>query len=445
MSKVNCSYDRGIFEQAVASANHQGRPLYILVLATKPCYIKLASLVYSLRKQSLPFLLVDAGQHYQPNLTHARDELAYRELIGVYLNIRGSLLGRTADLAHKIEWLVNKLRTIGLRELPLPIVSGDTSTAGLWPLLWYLLTGLRSIHVEAGLRSWGPQISWEWQGLKQLISQRDCKWTRFREDPFPEGIETAAASVASDLFFAPVERNVANLVNEGYASEKIHVVGSLSSDAVSLALMLDSRRTERMTTPDLSIGKWLRVDIHRRENTTPERLQAILQGIGKFSEDGGKVLLIRTNALDAALEQRGESNVVQTLETQSGVMVQGLWPSYLDVISFINSENCLGVFTDSGGLQEEADVLGVPCVTCRYSTDRPETVLDSCSNLLLAPESPQFIRKGLDSVFSSDRSEVWPAHGNENLYSENVAERIVAILSEYEPPAPAKGAEIEFR
>jgi UDP-N-acetylglucosamine 2-epimerase (non-hydrolysing) len=185
MSEVNCSYDSVLFEQAVVSANRSGRPLYIVVLATKPCYIKLASLVYSLKKHSLPFLLVDAGQHYQPNLTHARDELAYRESIGVYLNIRGSLLGRTADLANKIEWLANKLQIMGLRELPLPVVSGDTSTAGLWPLLWYLLTGLRSIHVEAGLRSSGPQTSWEWQGLSHLLSQRDCQWTRFRDDPFP--------------------------------------------------------------------------------------------------------------------------------------------------------------------------------------------------------------------------------------------------------------------
>lgn len=445
MSHVDCSYDPVILEQAVAAANRQGRPLYLVVLATKPCYIKLASLVYALQKRSLPFLLVDAGQHYQPNLTHARDELAYRHLIGVYLNIRGSLLGRTADLAYKSEWLANKLRTTGLRELPLPIVSGDTSTAGVLPLLWYLLTGLRSVHVEAGLRSYGPQMTWEWHGVEELIAQRDREWSRFRDDPFPEGIDTTLASVASALFFAPVNRNVANLVAEGYDGEQIHVVGSLSADAVDIALTLDSRRAERMTNPVLAAGKWLRVDIHRRENTTPERLRAILQGIGQFSEDGGKVVLIRTNAVNAALEQRGEADVLQNLERRSGVVVQDLWPSYLDVISFISSENCLGIFTDSGGLQEEADVLGVHCVTCRYSTDRPETVLDSRSNILLAPESSQFVRNGLRAIFSADKSQVWPARDTRNLYGENVAERIVDVLSEFEPPMPARGAEIEFR
>jgi UDP-N-acetylglucosamine 2-epimerase len=438
MPKVDCSYDPGIVTQAVSAANAAGRPLYIVVLATKPCYIKLASLVYALREQSLPFLLIDANQHYQSNLTHAREELAYLSMIGVHLNIRGGLLERTADLAHKIEWLVNKLHAGGLRLPPVPVVSGDTSTAALLPPLWYLLTGILSVHVEAGLRSHGPEIGWEWRDLTYLISQRDVPWRRFRDDPFPEGIDTTLASVASDLFFAPVQRNFDNLVAEGYERNKIHIVGSLSADAVRLALSLEMR------PPVLSNGKWLRVDIHRRENTTPERLNAILQGLARFSESGGKVLLIRTNALDAALKQRGEFDLLETLERRAGVLIQSLWPSYLDVISFINSENCLGVFTDSGGLQEEAAVLRVPCITCRYSTDRPETVLDSHSNILLAPESPQLVKNGLESIFASAHSRVWPEAAAGDLYGERVAHRMVRILSEYEPPPPAKGAEVVF-
>ena len=142
-----------LLEQAVDAANRRGRPLYLIVLGTKPCYIKLASLIFALKHHQVPFLLVDAGQHYQPVLVNVRQEFGYRQLIGVYLSIRGDLIQRTADLGHKLKWLNNELRIAGLREPAIPVVSGDTSTAAFVPIFWYLVTGLKSVHVEAGLRS----------------------------------------------------------------------------------------------------------------------------------------------------------------------------------------------------------------------------------------------------------------------------------------------------
>jgi len=436
--------NRNMIIEACASANREGRPLYLVILATKPCYIKLASLIHSLLQRGVPFLLIDTGQHYEAVLSNAKIEFEYHQSISVYLNIRGGLLSRTADLAHKLQWLANELVSAGLRQPPIPIVSGDTSTAALLPSLWYLLTGYRSVHVEAGLRSSGPEMSWEWQDLHRLLSQRETRWRRFRDDPFPEGIDTTLASVASDLLFAPVERNAKNLVEEGYDTEQIHVVGSLSADAVHLALSGDTSDVESGLSPELFNGKWLRVDIHRRENTTAERLRAIVHGVAQFSDNGAKVVLIRSNALDAALQRNAEEDLLQALRGHSGFVIHSLWPSYRDVIRFINSANCLGVFTDSGGLQEEANVLGIPCVTCRYSTDRPETVLESASNILLPPNSPNLIANGLQSVFSSDPARVWPDLDKHGLYGKNVGARIADILSQYVAPPAAKGAEIVF-
>lgn len=442
MRTLECSYEPHIFRQAIKWANAKGRPLFIVVLATKPCYIKLASLVFALTKKDLPFLLIDTGQHYEFALTSAKQELGYEQLIGVHLDIRGDLIGRTADLATKLQWLAAELQSLGLRELPVPIVSGDTSTAAFLPPFWYLLTGCRSVHVEAGLRSLGPEITWEWRGIEHFLSQRDAHWRRFRDDPFPESFDTTLASVASDLLLAPVQRNADSLIREGYDPDKIHIVGSLSADAVNLALSSTGRNPAH--AQPLPSSKYIRVDIHRRENMIAARLEAILKGVVRFSDIGVKVILVLTNALRSALAEHGMVNLLQEAERDHDVLIQELLPSYLDVIEFMRSPNCVAIFTDSGGLQEEASVLSVPCITCRYSTDRPETILDHPSNVLLPPENEDLIEHGLEQIISSNPQEIWPGLQAQHPYGERVGERISEHLNDYVPPRPARGAQYVF-
>lgn len=433
-----------LFQQAVDSANRQGRPLYLIVLATKPCYIKLASLIFALQHREIPFLLIDTGQHYESVLVNVRQEFNYRHLIGVYLSIRGDLIQRTADLSHKLKWLNNELRIARLREPAIPVVSGDTSTAAFMPIFWYLLSGLKSVHVEAGLRSSGPDTEWTWQGLDYLLEQRQLKWSRFWGEPFPEAIDTILASTASDLMLAPVNRNAENLINEGYDPTTIHLVGSLSADAVDLAITRDVEDTGERMLDRIPDGKWLRVDLHRRENMSFAKVKAILEGLGRFSELGGRVLLVNTNAFRAAVAKHNLVDLLESIERKSGVLVHEMWPSYLDVIAFLKSDRCLALYTDSGGLQEEANVLGVPCITCRYSTDRPETVLDGLTNILLPPASESLVCNGLEALLSAPAHQVWPGLKSNFLYSKQVGQRIARLLSEYVPPPPVDGAGLVF-
>src|SRR5215213_2212877 len=303
-----------LFERAVDSANRQGRPLYVIVLATKPCYIKLASLIFALKDHQIPFLLVDTGQHYQPVLVNVRMEFVYQHLIAVYLSIRGDLIQRTVDLGHKLQWLNEQLRIAGLCEPAIPVVSGDTSTAAFMPIFWYLVTGLKSVHVEAGLRSSGPETEWTWEGLDHLLSQRQSKWSRFRGEPFPEALDTILASTVSDLMLAPVKRNAENLVHEGYDPMTIHLVGSLSADAVDLAITRDLEDTRERILDRIPDGKWLRVDLHRRENMSFAKVKAILEGLARFSELGGRVLLVNTNAFRAAVTKYNLVDLLQSIE-----------------------------------------------------------------------------------------------------------------------------------
>jgi UDP-N-acetylglucosamine 2-epimerase (non-hydrolysing) len=173
-------------------------------------------------------------------------------------------------------------------------------------------------------------------------------------------------------------------------------------------------------------------------------LRALIDGLAAYSDQGGKVVLIMTNALRAALEEYEMRPLLEDAERRHGLLVQNLWPSYLSVVHFLRSPNCLAVYTDSGGLQEEANVLGVPCITCRFSTDRPETVLDGESNILLPPASSDLVARGLGEILSSPPGRVWPGLQDRKLYGERVGERIAELLGEYMPRPPAKGAELVF-
>jgi UDP-N-acetylglucosamine 2-epimerase len=221
-------------------------------------------------------------------------------------------------------------------------------------------------------------------------------------------------------------------------------VGSLSADAVDLAITRDLEDTRERILDRIPDGKWLRVDLHRRENMSFAKVKAILEGLARFSELGGRVLLVNTNAFRAAVTKYNLVDLLQSIERKSGVLVHEMWPSYLDVIAFMQSDRCLALYTDSGGLQEEANVLGVHCITCRYSTDRPETVLDGLTNILLPPANESLVCNGLEALLSAPAHQVWPGLKSDFLYSKQVGQRIALLLSEYVPPPPVDGAGIVF-
>jgi UDP-N-acetylglucosamine 2-epimerase (non-hydrolysing) len=112
----------------------------------------------------------------------------------------------------------------------------------------------------------------------------------------------------------------------------------------------------------------------------------------------------------------------------SGVRCHPMWPSYRDVMAFLRSPNCLAIYTDSGGLQEEANILGIPCMTCRYSTERPETILDCSTNLLIPPDSTELVYRGIEYCLENGHRTVWRNLG-QNLYGQQVAASIVDHMS----------------
>jgi UDP-N-acetylglucosamine 2-epimerase (non-hydrolysing) len=444
LARNEIKIDRIPFERAVTQAKIQQSPLYLIVLATKPCYIKLASLIFAFREQNIPHLLVDSGQHWETVLTYASKEFRYADLVSIKLGISGDLLGQAARMSEKCAALRQAFHDIEFEQPVVPLISGDTSTAGLFAQFWYLGYGCRSIHVEAGLRSMGPVSPKGWQAHDSLIDQGDWAWEDFRDDPFPEGTYTRIASLASQLWLAPVDLNRESLLSEGYPAKDIECVGSLSADAVSLIQKSLHPSQLFEIYPELQTGKWLRVDLHRRENMTPDRLHAVLGGLTRLAEDGHQIALIMSNALRGALKHHQLQSLLDRAK-QAGVVVQDLWPQYLDVITFLTSPHCKAVYTDSGGLQEETHVLGVPCLTCRFSTDRPETVRIGRTNLLVPPIDETFVYRHLRDLLERDPLQVWPGLGKINLYGTEVGQRIASIVAEYRPAQTLMGAKAVFK
>jgi UDP-N-acetylglucosamine 2-epimerase (non-hydrolysing) len=173
------------------------------------------------------------------------------------------------------------------------------------------------------------------------------------------------------------------------------------------------------------------VDIHRRENLTPERLETIFSGLSMLAKCYPiEFVVTKTMQACKGLSWREEQ---LCLLRSSGIGVSLQNPSYLEVVRFLCSSKCLALYTDSGGLQEESCILGVPCMTCRFETDRPETVTEFETNLLIPPISPQYIYESIDTCLCLDKTQVWPGLGiSQKAYGENVGQKTVAHLDQVE-------------
>ncbi|MEM3465808.1 MAG: UDP-N-acetylglucosamine 2-epimerase (non-hydrolyzing), partial [Candidatus Jordarchaeales archaeon] len=183
--------------------------------------------------------------------------------------------------------------------------------------------------------------------------------------------------------FAPTEKAKQILLGEGVADEKIFVTGNTIVDAVFQNLEIAKRSRNVLNDLGLNGVDYFLVTVHRQENVDDERrFRSILMGLelvrDKFDADLIYPIHPRSRR---RLEDFGlRANGVRLIEP-------------LDYLSFLQLESKARlVLTDSGGVQEEACILGVPCVTLRDNTERPET-LDVGSNVLAGTDPHEIVNK----------------------------------------------------
>lgn len=436
--------DLKIYEDRLKQQMEKDGMVLAFVTATKPDFYKQAPVVKEAVEEDMPVFILHTGQHYDELLGHGLEEYGVEENVAVNLGIRGGLSEKTAQVHRRIKLFADYLESEWPEKTVLPIVHGDTHAAGIIPQAWMFATNQAVAHNEAGLRSMSPSFENIENPGKFVEDQWDEeKWSVNRAEPFPEQYDTFIGSAASVYHFAPVKLNREHLEREAYPrkvskDDRIEVVGNSVVNAIKMKTNEALEETIFDIYPVLEEkDDWIRVDIHRRANLLEDRFKAIVNAVIQLVENGHNVNFVELNATKKALKEYGlRDKLVALDENRENFLFTGLWKKHAHVYEFLESGQCLAELTDSGSMQEELNYIDETiCLTARFNTDRPETVFESKTNLLVPPVESDFMREMVEYVINNSelREEI---QKGPNLYGENPAKQIVSFLQEKDDEAP---------
>jgi UDP-N-acetylglucosamine 2-epimerase (non-hydrolysing) len=336
------------------------------VVGTRPELIKTAPVIHELQRRSIPASIIHTGQHYTAEL----DQRFFEEL-GLPRpteNLRVGSRPATEQVAAIIE---GTGRALSAMPPDFVVVQGDTNSVLGAAIAAHKLR-IPIAHLEAGLRS----DDWH----------------------MPEEGNRVLASRVAAVHFCPTEHQAARLKSEGI-HRGVHVVGNTIVDAtLRFAQAAQSKATVRDLV-GLRPGRFSVVTLHRPSNVDDhDRLRMLLRALRATGEHLGMPVLFpihpRTRSAIAASGLVGEF---------AAPIVEMDPLGYLDMLWLL--ANARIVLTDSGGVQEEACTLRVPCVTLRANTERPETVAVGANRLCFPSEASE-LRAAVDAALRAPRG--WP-------------------------------------
>lgn len=416
-------------EELLAGFRASGdRIVHIIAIATKPDIIKQWPVHAELVKRGANVLVCHTGQHYDDNYSGAMLE-EFGMTHHAHLAIEGPLATKTAQIIERFSQVLDLVRAQGLT--PVPYIHGDTLTSMAVGVSSYL-NRVACVHVEAGIRTMTPtgevyrafladhaagRFDWD----EYLTAMRDQNnFELGSREPFPEQFNTRVSEAATGFHAAPVELVRGFLVDEGFPPETIEVVGNSIADATRSAVADAERATIFDQYPQLTSGEFIRFCVHRRENTeSADRFTVLFDAMERLVRSGESVLLISLFGTEAAIDEHGMRTRLQALveEHPETFIYSGVWPNYRDVIAAMLE--CRVVATDSGSMQEEMNILGIPCVTLRFGTDRGESVFAG-GNVLAPPVDAGFVAEIIRLAAREPR-----LRDVGNIYGENASERLV--------------------
>jgi len=423
--------NKPLIKEVMERAKKERKWVLVFVIGTKPCFYKFYGSIMAAAKLKIPFLIINSNQHYDDILTHGIKEFNFMDKIGSNLSIRGDLAQKSAELMIKVSWFAKHLKKNWPNVTVIPVVLGDTIMTSIVPAAWMFSRPEKAIQNEAGLRSMSPEVMKRYNkvDIETFIDQQFYgKWILMRNEPFPEQWDTFTSAAGSQYHFVPVSLNKEHLLREGYPEENIWVIGGVVVDALELKRRMKPEKSIFNIYPQLEKGKWIRVDIHRRENLTPKRFRSIIGAIKDLVKTGYNINFIEMSATRMALDFYGLRKDLEKLKKRKNFLYTDIWPEYGHVIEFYESDNCIAALTDSGGVQEELNLIKKTCMTCRLTTDRPETVFDARSNLIVPPASKEIITKMVKYISHNDNLRK-SMESSKSLYGADVGKKFISIIS----------------
>jgi len=341
------------------SENRRKLPMKLaIVLGTRPEIIKMLPVIRACQDRSIPFTLIHTGQHYSFNMDRIFfSELELPEPDHMLEVGSGTHASQTALILQRIGAILEG------SDITWVLVEGDTNTVLAGALAGVKIPGIKVAHVEAGLRS--------------------------DDRSMPEEMNRIVCDHVSDLLFPPTESSRQRLLAEGIPDHRIVVSGNTIVDSVHICSDLSEERSTVVADLGLSRGDYLVATIHRQENVDDqERLAGILQGIDRVTSTEGIPLVLPAHPRLVKMMGTFGLTFPDTIRTIEPV-------GYLDFLQLQKHARC--VLTDSGGLQEETCILGVPCVTLRDNTERPET-LEVGSNILVGTDPATIHQRATEMI-----------------------------------------------
>lgn len=365
----------------------------ILVAGARPNFMKIAPLMHALKDHSkIKPVLLHTGQHYDEDMS---------DLFFNQLNIpKPEINLGVGSASHALQTarIMERFETICLNIKPdMVLVVGDVNSTAACSLVASKME-IKTAHYEAGLRS--------------------------HDRSMPEEINRIVTDAICDYFFTTSKDANENLIKEGKSPEHIFLVGNLMIDTLYYIIKgldtnnvnLENVKTESRFNffKKYKASGYAILTFHRPSNVDNiESLEKLIHALGSISGDIPLIFPVHPRT-HKYIKQQGLMPFVE--KYRNLMMVKPL--GYLEFISIMRSSSF--VMTDSGGIQEEATVLGIPCLTVRTTTERPITVWEGTNKLVKVDELVNEAKKILKG--DSKKGQIPP------LWDGKAAGRIVNVL-----------------
>jgi UDP-N-acetylglucosamine 2-epimerase (non-hydrolysing) len=354
------------------------------VVGTRPNFMKMAPIIAALRERApqVRHVLVHTGQHYDARMSGSFFQDLQMPAPDHNLAV-GS--GSHAQMTAAVMTLLEPV--LEAEKPDLVLVVGDVNST-LAAAITAKKLNMTVGHVEAGLRSGDMTM--------------------------PEEINRLCVDAIADHLFTTDRLADENLLREGVAADRIHFVGNVMIDSLMAHLKV-AEKLAYHTTLGLEAGTYGTLTLHRPANVEePEKLDEILSAIATAVPDLPVVFPIHP---------RTRSRIEKFGFADRFVAEPGLPGIYLtDPLGYVEflslNRHARLVMTDSGGLQEETTILGVPCVTLRDNTERPITITQGTNRL--GGTSRDGIIKAIGEAMAlglahGKRPEKWDGHAAERI------------------------------